>query len=117
MQKTDFMNAVNRFEYTINMTGRVQISLLWKQILLMQKNRFEYCEIQTRKSIQVWRLDLNMTGRLQISLMWKQILLMQKNRFEYCEIQTRKSIQIWRLDLKKIISLGVLWGNSEQFFK
>ena len=28
MQKTDFMNAVNRFEYTINMTGRVQISLM-----------------------------------------------------------------------------------------
>ena len=28
MQKTDFMNAVSRFEYTINMTGRVQILLM-----------------------------------------------------------------------------------------
>ena len=47
MQKTDFMNAVSRFEYTVNMIGRVQILLMQKQILSMQKNRFDYCEIQT----------------------------------------------------------------------
>ena len=29
-----------------------------KQILLMQKNRFDYFEIQTGKSIQIWRLGL-----------------------------------------------------------
>ena len=28
MQKKDFMNAVNRFEYTVNMMGRVQILLM-----------------------------------------------------------------------------------------
>ena len=28
MQKTDFMNAVSRFEYTVNMTSRVQILLM-----------------------------------------------------------------------------------------
>ena len=28
MQKTDFMNAVSRFEYTVNMMGRMQILLL-----------------------------------------------------------------------------------------
>ena len=28
MQKTDFMNAVGRFEYTVNMMGRVQILLM-----------------------------------------------------------------------------------------
>ena len=28
MQKTDFMNAVSRFEYTVNMMGRVQILLI-----------------------------------------------------------------------------------------
>ena len=44
MQKTDFMNAVSKFEYTLNMMWRVQI-------LLMQKNIFDYCEIQTWKSI------------------------------------------------------------------
>ena len=43
--KTDFMNAVSKFEYTVNMMGRVQILLMQKQILPMQKNRFDYCEI------------------------------------------------------------------------
>ena len=47
MQKTDFMNAVSRFEYIVNMMGRVKILLMQKQILSMQKNRFDYCEIQT----------------------------------------------------------------------
>ena len=28
MQKTDFMNAVSRFKYTVNMMGRVQILLM-----------------------------------------------------------------------------------------
>ena len=41
------MNAVSRFEYTVNMMDRVQILLMQKQILLMQKNRFDYYEIQT----------------------------------------------------------------------
>ena len=47
MQKTDFMNAVSRFKYIVNMMGGVQILLVQKQILSMQKNRFDYCEIQT----------------------------------------------------------------------
>ena len=47
MQKTDFMNAVSRFEYTVNMMCREQILLMQKQILSMQKNRFDHCEIQT----------------------------------------------------------------------
>ena len=47
MQKIDFMNAVSRFEYTINLMCGVQILLMQKQILSMQKNRFDYCEIQT----------------------------------------------------------------------
>ena len=28
MQKTDFMNVVSKFEYTVNMMGRVQILLM-----------------------------------------------------------------------------------------
>ena len=28
MQKIDFMNAISRFEYTVNMIGRVQILLM-----------------------------------------------------------------------------------------
>ena len=47
MQKTDFLNAISRFKYTVNMMGRMQILLMQKQILSMQKNKFDYCEIQT----------------------------------------------------------------------
>ena len=32
----------------------------------MQKNRFDYCEIQTWKSIQIWCLDLEKTISLGI---------------------------------------------------
>ena len=38
MQKRDFMNAVSRFEYIVNMMCR-------EQILLMQENKFIHCEI------------------------------------------------------------------------
>ena len=47
MQKIDFMNAVRKFEYTVNMMYREQILLMQKQILSMQKNIFDYCEIDT----------------------------------------------------------------------
>ena len=47
MQKTDFMNAVGRFEYAVNMMCREQIILMWKHILSIPKNRFDYCGIQT----------------------------------------------------------------------
>ena len=49
IQKTNFMNAVSRFEYTVNIMCREQVLLMWKQILSMQKNKFDYCEIQTWK--------------------------------------------------------------------
>ena len=47
IQKTNFINTINRFEYTVNMMCKEQILLMQKQILSMQKNRFDYCEIQT----------------------------------------------------------------------
>ena len=37
MQKTDFMNAVSRFEYTVNMMCREQILLMQKQIYQCRK--------------------------------------------------------------------------------
>ena len=67
-------------------------------------------------AIRIVEYTVNMMCTEQILLTWKQILSMQKNKFNYCEIQT-KSIQIWLLNLKNMISLGVLWENSEQFFK
>ena len=53
------MNSVNKFKYIVNMMGKVQI-------LLMQKNKFDYCEIETLKSIQIWPLDLEKTISLGI---------------------------------------------------
>ena len=47
IQKTNFMNAIIIFEYTVNMMCREQILLMYNQILSMQKNIFDYCEIQT----------------------------------------------------------------------
>ena len=47
MQKIDFMNAVSRFEYTVNMMCREKILLMQKHILSMQKNIFDYYEIET----------------------------------------------------------------------
>ena len=47
MQKIDFMNAVSKFEYALNMMCREHIILMQKQILSMQKNRFDNYEIQT----------------------------------------------------------------------
>ena len=35
----------------------------------MQKNRFNYCEIQTWKSILIWRLDLEKT--ISLGVLWE----------------------------------------------
>ena len=66
MQKIDFMNVVSRFEYTVNMMCREQILLMSKQILSTQKNIFDYCEIQTCKSIQIWHFNLENTISLGV---------------------------------------------------
>ena len=42
-----FINAVSRIEYTVNIMCIEKILLMQKQILSMQKNRFNYCEIKT----------------------------------------------------------------------
>ena len=39
------MNAISKFEYTVNMMRREQILLMQKPISSMQKNKFDYCEI------------------------------------------------------------------------
>ena len=35
----------------------------------MQKNRFDYCEIQTWKNIQIWRLDSEKT--ISLGVLWE----------------------------------------------
>ena len=69
MQKTDFMNVVSKFKYTVNMMCREKYLLMKKQILLMQKNIFDYSEIQTWKSIQIWRLNLE--NMISLGVLWE----------------------------------------------
>ena len=61
MQKTDFMNAVSRFEYGVNMMCRKQILLMQKQILSMQKNIFDYCEIQNAEKAFKFGVEIQKT--------------------------------------------------------
>ena len=35
----------------------------------MQKNRFDYCEIQTWKNIQIWHIDLEKT--ISLGVLWE----------------------------------------------
>ena len=78
--------------------------------LLNTKNRFYEC------SKQIWiysKYDVQRENFINV----KTDFINVENIFDYCEIQTWKSIQIWHLNLENTISLGVLWENSEQFFK
>ena len=67
MQKIDFMNVVSRFEYIVNMMRLDKILLMQKQYLSMRKNRFEYCEIETLKSIQI--LCLNFENKISLGVL------------------------------------------------
>ena len=40
-----FINVVSRFKYTVYMMRREQNLLTYKQILSMQRNKFDYCNI------------------------------------------------------------------------
>ena len=46
MQKTDFMNAVSRFEYTVNMMCRENFINVETDFINAEKYIY-YCEIQT----------------------------------------------------------------------
>ena len=52
MWKIDFMNAVSRFEYRIKIMYREQIILMQKQILSMQKNRFDIVKFKPEKAFR-----------------------------------------------------------------
>ena len=43
--KKKFINAVSRFKYTVYVMRREQNLLTYKQILSMQRNKFDYCNI------------------------------------------------------------------------
>ena len=51
-QKTDFMNVVSRFEYTVNMMCKEKILLMSKQILSMQKNILDIVKFKHEKAFR-----------------------------------------------------------------
>ena len=69
IQKTDFMNALNRYEYTVKPMCRVQILLTKKHILSMHKNKFVHFEIQTWKSIKICLLKLE--NKISLGVLWE----------------------------------------------
>ena len=67
--------------------------LMYKRILSMQKNRFDYCEIQTWKSIQIWLLNLE--NPISLGVLWE-------NRGQFFKQWTKNDF---------------CWKESEQFCK
>ena len=78
-------------------------------VLLNAKKRFYEC----RKQIRIY----NKHDGQSENFFNVETDFINTDKFDYCEIQTWKNIQIWHLNLEKMISLGVLWGNNERFFK
>ena len=76
----------------------------------MQKNIFDYCEIQTRKSIQIWRLNLEDT--ISLGVLWEnseqKIIYAKKRANNFLNNAEQKII------LCKILEI-VYTENSEQF--
>ena len=73
----------------------------------MQKNIFDYCEIQTWKSIQIWLLNLENT--ISLGVLWENS--------EQCLNNAEQKIILCRM-LEIVYaenSEQFLWENSEQF--
>ena len=96
-------NARNRKQWTIFMRKQ------WT-VLINAKNRFYEC------SKQIWiysKYDVQRENFINVETDFI-------NAEKYIQLLwnlNMKSIQIWHLNLENTISLGVLWENSEQFFK
>ena len=96
-------NSLCRKQWTVFMRKQ------WT-VLINAKNRFYECS----KQIRIYsKNDVQSANFINVETNF----INAKNRFDHCKIQTWKSIQIWCLDLEKTISLGVLWENSDRFFK
>ena len=90
----------------------------------MQKNRFDYCEFQTRKSIQIWCINIETT--ISLGVLWEnreqilnsepKIILAEKESENFLNNAEKKIILCRMLELVYVEnSEQVLWENSEQF--
>ena len=105
MQRTDFINALSRFEYTVNMMCREQIFLMYNLILPKQKNRFNYCEIQPRKNIQIWHMILE--NMISLTILWenRENFLNSEQKIIYAE---KRVNNFFNNDEQKIIFCRML---------
>ena len=90
----------------------------------MQKNRFDYCEIQIWKSIQIWLLNLGNTISLGVSwenneqfMQWTENNLRKKERENNFLNNVEQKIILCRmLEIVYVEnSEQFLWENNEQF--
>ena len=84
----------------------------------MQKNRFDYCEIQTWKSIQIWHLNLENT--ISLDVLWEndEQFLNTKQKIIYVEKRVNNFLNNaeQKIILCKILEI-VFTENSEQFYE
>ena len=85
----------------------------------MQKNKFDYCEIQTWKSIQIWRSNLENT--ISLGVLWEnseQKIIYEEKRVNNFLNNVEQKIILCRM--QEIVyaenSEQFLWENSEQFY-
>ena len=114
MQKTDFMNTVSRFKYTVNMMCRKLLLLVQKQFSSMQKNRFNYCEIQPRKSIQIWHINLENTISLGVLFENMEQLFKQgaENNFRRKECEEFENNAGQKIILQRMLELVCAENNE-----
>ena len=91
----------------------------------MQKNRFDYCEIQTWKSIQIWRLNLENTISLGVYEKTGNNFLNSEQKIIYAKKRVNNFLKIaeQKIILCKMLEIvyaknseQFLWENSEQFY-
>ena len=85
----------------------------------MQKNKFDYCEIQTWKSIQIWHLDLEKT--ISLAILWEnseqKIIYAEKRVNNFLNNAEQKIILCKMLEIIYVEnSEQFLWENSEKFY-
>ena len=91
----------------------------------MQKNRFDYCEIQTWKSIQIWHLDLEKSISLGFLSKTVDEFLNSEQKIIYAEKRVNNFLnnaeqKIILCRMLEIVfaenSEQFLWEISEQFY-
>ena len=83
----------------------------------MQKNRFDHCEIQTWKNIQIWCLNLENT--ISLDVLWEnnEQFLNNEHKIIYAEKRVNNFLNNAEQEIILRRMLEIIYAeNSEQFF-